>query len=142
MSSPPGSITLWLHRLQSESSQAAQLLWKRFFACMVAVARQREAALRDLHARFPDYLFGRSGVARLDVFAGRLDRAEELLAPLELRGRMRAAAFVALATVKIELARERSDLDEARMLASMWADLMPDHPYLARIRNLIEDSHP
>jgi DNA-directed RNA polymerase specialized sigma24 family protein len=44
MSSPPGSITLWLQRLQSESAQAAQVLWERFFARMVAVARQRLAA--------------------------------------------------------------------------------------------------
>ena len=80
------------------------------------------------------------GVARLEVMAGRLDRAAELLAPLTMQGRMRAAEFAALATVQIELALARGDRDEARTLARMWADLMPDHPYLATRRDLLQGS--
>jgi DNA-directed RNA polymerase specialized sigma24 family protein len=42
MSSVPGSITFWLQRLEDDP-EAAQVLWERFFARMVAVARQRLA---------------------------------------------------------------------------------------------------
>ncbi len=70
--------------------------------------------------------------------AGRLDRALELLAPLDLHGRMRAADFAALTTVKIELALAFGDREEALALARMWAQLRPDHPYLASRRDLLE----
>ncbi len=41
MSDDPGSVTGLLRQLQAESPQAAAALWERFFARMLALARQR-----------------------------------------------------------------------------------------------------
>jgi hypothetical protein len=81
-------------------------------------------------------------MARLEVFAGRLEQARELLMPLVTPRRMRVAEFVALATAKIDLALAEDDIEEAHNWAGMWEALLPEHPQLAAMRRRIEDASP
>jgi tetratricopeptide (TPR) repeat protein len=108
------------------------------------VQKRREdaaALIRDIHARFPDYLFGIVGLAELSREEGDLDQAAELLKPLASRRRLHISEFVALAKAQIDLLLERDDLEGARRWHAMWKQIAPDHPGVAYYGRLMETQH-
>jgi tetratricopeptide (TPR) repeat protein len=91
---------------------------------------ESEALLRQIHERFPDYLFGRTVMARLRVRAGDLDGARELLEPLLSRRRLHRSELAALAAAWIDLSLARGQADSARSWFDIWRRLDPEHPGL------------
>ena len=53
--------------------------------------KKADEMLRDIHQRHPDYFFGRTGMARLHIRAGKLDEARALLDPMLEMSRIHAS---------------------------------------------------
>jgi tetratricopeptide (TPR) repeat protein len=88
----------------------------------------------QIHERFPDYFFGKINMVHLDLAAGRLKEAEEMLAPLILEKRLHFSEFAALAQANIEVALAKGEQERARQWYEMWKQALPDHPLLFRYR--------
>jgi tetratricopeptide (TPR) repeat protein len=99
---------------------------------------EAEAIIRELHARHPDYLFARVGVARLHIRDGDLDAAEELLKPLLMRRRFHTTEAAALFAAQVDLLIARGNTDAARSWLAMWADIAPEHPEVIRRQIVLE----
>jgi predicted Zn-dependent protease len=101
--------------------------------------RVEEAAdlIRDIHARHPDYWFGRIGVARQAIEAGRLEEAQDILRPMLQQTRLHRSEFTALAAAEIELQLARGEPDGARSWLQMWEQMVPDHPQIPLMRRKI-----
>jgi tetratricopeptide (TPR) repeat protein len=95
---------------------------------------EAEALIREIHARHPDYLFGRVNMAYLTIQAKQLDEAQALLAPLVGRQRYHVSEFAALCQVEIELMLARKEYQAAQTWFDLWAGADPDHPALERWR--------
>jgi tetratricopeptide (TPR) repeat protein len=98
---------------------------------------ESEALVREIHERFPDYLFGRTNLAHLCVREGELDRAQALLEPLLARRRLHFTEFAALAAAHIDVLLARGERDGARSWLEMWEGIDPDHPGLAHWRRQV-----
>lgn len=96
-----------------------------------------EQMTRELHERFPDYLFARVSVARMLINNGELEAAEELLKPVMKRRRMHFSEAAALFGARIELELERDRPEAARTWFDMWASADPDHPQIAHYQRLL-----
>ncbi len=105
-------------------------LWNNLAVAYAQDGRVQDAEeiTRQIHARDPDYLFGRTNLALQHMRAGRLDEAEALLKPLRARKRMHVSEFAALMNAQIELCVARKDLDAARRWFDLWARTEPDSP--------------
>src|SRR5262249_27277390 len=101
--------------------------------------REAEALplVRQIHERFPDYLFARVSVARQAIRDGRLDEAEELLKPLLTRRRVHRSEFSALAQAQVDLLVARGQLQGAKQWLEMWASAIPDDPMLPDAAQLL-----
>jgi predicted Zn-dependent protease len=104
--------------------------------------RQEESRrlMREIHARFPDYWFGRIGVARQAIDEGRLEDAQEILQPMLQRTRLHASEFAVLATTEVELQLARGQVAGARSWLEMFKQMLPDHPNVAALRRMIRDA--
>jgi thioredoxin-like negative regulator of GroEL len=109
----------------------------------LAVEKQGRTAeahdlIRQTHARWPDYFFGRIALARLAIHAGNLDEADALLAPLRQRHKLHTTEFYALVGCQVEFHLARHE-DEA---AGSWVDMLramePDHPLVEQLEERIE----
>ncbi|MGH9942481.1 MAG: tetratricopeptide repeat protein [Pyrinomonadaceae bacterium] len=89
---------------------------------------------REIHERFPDYLFTRVGLARKHIADGQLDEAAALLNPLLARRRIHIAEYSALCQVQIELLHAQKNTEGARSWLEMWAGADPEHPGIAQWR--------
>lgn len=92
------------------------------------------AIFRKLHARFPDYLFARTALARHAILQGQLEMAADLLEPLQRRRNFHFSEWNALCDIQVSLLLLRGDLVLARTWYEMWSDSQPDHPGLATYR--------
>ncbi|MGH9840581.1 MAG: tetratricopeptide repeat protein [Blastocatellia bacterium] len=97
-------------------------------------SEEANALIHQIHARFPDYLFGRISVASLKILNGELDAAEELLKPLYSRKQMHYSEYAAFVSAQIELALARRNRKSARSWFEMWERIDPDNPNLERFR--------
>ncbi len=91
--------------------------------------------LRDIHQRHPDYFFGRVGMARIHIDAGRLDEAKALLNPMLEMTRIHASEFAVLATTEGELHLAQNQPEGAQHWLDMLKNVDPDNPavvYLER----------
>ncbi|MCI0491412.1 MAG: tetratricopeptide repeat protein, partial [Planctomycetes bacterium] len=84
--------------------------------------REKEAMslVRDIHARYPDYLFARVRLAEDAVKRRDFDAARSLLDPLMERNRFHQSEFAAMCNANIELLAARGDKDGARIWFDMW----------------------
>jgi tetratricopeptide (TPR) repeat protein len=86
--------------------------------------------IREIHRRWPDYFFGRIGMANLAMKEGDVGAAENYLEPLRQRRRLHITEFTALAVTSIQLALRKRQRDAARSWLRMWQELAPDDPRL------------
>jgi tetratricopeptide (TPR) repeat protein len=92
--------------------------------------REAEAvdSVEAIHREFPDYLFGRTYLAKHYARERRFDEAEALLAPLLERSRLHASEFAALCDAHVALEHAWKRREAARMWLSVWERAMPEHP--------------
>ena len=111
-------------------------LWNNLAATLGLQRREAEALaiIREVHGRFPDYLFARTALARQAMLQGELDLAVDLLEPLHRRRNFHVSEWNALCEIQVSLLLLRGDLALARTWYEMWADSQPDHPALATYR--------
>jgi RNA polymerase sigma factor (sigma-70 family) len=100
-----GSVTRWFDQLQTGNPGAAQMLWERYFAQLVSVARQK---LRDAPRRAAD----EEDVA-LNAFASFCRRAEEGRFP-QLSDRDGLWRLLVVITVRKALQLRRSEGQQKR----------------------------
>jgi tetratricopeptide (TPR) repeat protein len=82
--------------------------------------QEKEALVREIHERYPDYFFGRVNMARQCIREGNYERARLLLDPLLRQNRMHTSEFVALCTAEIELHLAQGNVDVARSWFDFW----------------------
>ncbi|NJK63892.1 MAG: tetratricopeptide repeat protein [Synechococcaceae cyanobacterium SM2_3_1] len=92
--------------------------------------RQQEAnqQIREVAARFPEYLFGKLGLAVLHVQAEEFEAAEAILKPFLSYRRLHFSEFAALSQTYLQLLFAQKRLDAAQSWLSMWERADPDHP--------------
>lgn len=91
---------------------------------------EAEAKIRDLHIRFPDYFFGIANVALMEIRAGNLEAARQMLNGLMQRKKFHTSEYDLLCRAFIELALAEENMDVARSWLEMWRKVSPDHPQL------------
>jgi tetratricopeptide (TPR) repeat protein len=101
--------------------------------------REPDEMIRQVHERFPDYFFGRVGMARIAVRAGELDKAADYLLPLLSQRKLHVTELDALAAVEIEVARAKKQPEGAMKWFEILAELYPESPNL---RALLEQVMP
>ena len=92
--------------------------------------QEGEALIREIHQRFPDYLFGRTSVARFEIRDRNFEAAEALLQPLLDHDRFHYSEFRALMGAQVELAMAKKDRKAAKKWLDMWEKVDPDSPQL------------
>jgi tetratricopeptide (TPR) repeat protein len=98
-----------------------------------------DALIRQIHERYPDYLFGRVNVAQLHIQDGELDKARELLTPLLTRRRLHFSEFAALCMAEISLFLAEGNREAARQWLQLWEGSDPDHPQLPEWRERVHE---
>ena len=99
---------------------------------------EAEVLIRDIHKRFPDYLFARTSLAQLHIDQGDFETAEALLKPVRGRDRFHYSEFEALMETQIELEMAKKNRQGARTFVDMWAGAAPDHPRVAYWKGQLE----
>ena len=82
---------------------------------------------RAIHAKWPEYFFGRIYMANTATLEGRFDVAEQYLRPMLTQQRFHITEFRAMATAYIQLEIERHRLDAAQSWVDLWKTVEPDH---------------
>jgi|SRR5579883_1077650 len=98
---------------------------------------EAEALSREIHRRFPDYLFGIIAVARLAIRDGRLDEAKALLDQVITRKRFHTTEYVALAAGEIDWHLAKGQHDGAVEWLKMLEEMVPDAHMLPDLRNRV-----
>lgn len=93
-----------------------------------------ETMSREIHERFPDYVFGRINLANLLIEKGEIEQAQELIAPLFSRKRFHFAEMSALAGAEISLALARGDQEAAEQWLKVMEQVDSDSADLAAYR--------
>ncbi|MCS6812627.1 MAG: tetratricopeptide repeat protein [Cyanobacteria bacterium] len=91
---------------------------------------EAEALIHEIHERFPDYVLGRTALAKFYAHAGEFDRANELLQPLFSYSKFHVAEYSALCDAQITILHAKGELDGATAWVKMWQNVTPDHPTL------------
>jgi len=92
------------------------------------------AIIRDVHGRFPEYLFARTALARQALLQDDLDLAADLLEPLHRRREFHVSEWNALCEIQLSLLLLRGDRGLARAWFEMWEDSQPENPQLETYR--------
>ncbi|MCZ7669772.1 MAG: tetratricopeptide repeat protein [Chloroflexi bacterium] len=77
--------------------------------------------IEDTHARFPDYLFARIGLARLLTQEKRLEEARELIKPILSLPQLHISEFRALARAQMDIALAADQIGRGTDLAATVA---------------------
>jgi tetratricopeptide (TPR) repeat protein len=103
-----------------------------------AQGRQDEAfdLLEQIHERWPDYFFGRVGMAQRCIKNGEYDKAEEYLDPLRKRTRLHTTEFAALCGGFVRLYLGKKEIDAAESWLKMLENVEPDHPFVEQFKPL------
>lgn len=96
------------------------------------------ALLEVLHYQHPDYLFARTGLAKVAMQNGDLERAQALLEPLYERRKFHVSEFDALCATQIDLLLMQNDRLSAQKWFDMWEDCSPQNPKLDFYRKLLK----
>jgi len=87
---------------------------------------QAEEIVRGIHQRFPDYFFGRTSLAQIEIRAGNLERAKELLKPLHDLDSMHFSEAMGYFSICIELALAHKQIEGAEASLRMMKSIEPD----------------
>jgi tetratricopeptide (TPR) repeat protein len=101
--------------------------------------RQAEAILllEVLYYQHPDYLFARTGLAKVAMQKGDLERAQALLEPLYKRRKFHVSEYDALCATQIDLLILQNDRLSAQTWFDMWKDCNPQNPKLDYYRRVL-----
>lgn len=88
------------------------------------------AITRQLATQYPDYLFGRVGMARLLTQEKKFDEARAWILPLIERSRFHFSEFRALQMAQVELLLAEENFDGVEKQLAMWQDVDPDAPQI------------
>jgi tetratricopeptide (TPR) repeat protein len=97
-------------------------------------SREAEELAREIHARFPDYLFGKVAMARILLRQGEMTKARELVAPLLTGRRLHFTEFSAIASVQIQLCLAEGKREGAQSWVQMLERSYPKDPNLPYYR--------
>ncbi|MFN0055603.1 MAG: tetratricopeptide repeat protein [Planctomycetales bacterium] len=84
--------------------------------------------IRDIHRRWPDYLFGRTAMSTLLLNEEKFDEAEALLNPLLGRPRFHTTEFRAVCVAMMQLFMAQGKLKSAAHWLEIWKQALPDDP--------------
>lgn len=101
---------------------------------------RREEHLRlahEIHERWPDYFFGRIGMANLATAAGRYEQAAAYLRPLGRRRKLHTTEFAALCSAHIDMLCGWDKREAARVWFDLWKSAQPDHPAIPERERLL-----
>ena len=87
-------------------------------------------SIEVLYCQHPDYLFARTGLAKVALQNGDLERAQALLEPLYERRKFHFSEFDALCATQIDLLLLQNDRSSAKTWFDMWEDCNPQNPKL------------
>lgn len=87
---------------------------------------QAEKMVREIHERFPDYFFGRTSLAQMEIRAENLERAKDLLKPLHDLDTMHVSEAMGYFSVSIELALAHKQIEGAEASLRMMKSIEPD----------------
>lgn len=92
---------------------------------------EADALIRDIVARYPDYIFASASLARLYIQDGDLDAAEELLRPFFSRDRFHVMEFGTFIDAYIGLLVAKGQKDNVQPWLKMWEQVYPEDPQLS-----------
>jgi len=95
---------------------------------------EAETLVRDIHRRFPDYLFARTTLATIHARQGQFDEARELLDPVRSQTKFHITEFAALVYAEFEIAMLRGADDVAKSWLKMMEQASPEHSSLPTMR--------
>lgn len=98
---------------------------------------EADALVEQVHERFPDYLFARTGLAQVCINRGDLPRARQLLQPLLERRRMGLSEFDAFCAAHVDLYLAEGDAKLAGAWFGAWESTNPENPKLALYRGKV-----
>lgn len=87
---------------------------------------QAEKMVREIHERFPDYFFGRTSLAQIEIRAGNLDRAKDLLKPLHDLDTMHVSEAMGYFSVSLELSLAHKQIESAEASLRMMMSIEPN----------------
>lgn len=102
--------------------------------------REAEAVslLEVLHYQHPDYLFARTGLAKVAMQNGNLERAQDLLEPLYERRKFHVGEFDSFCSTQIDLLLLQHDRLSAQNWFDKWEDCNPQSPELNFYRKFLK----
>jgi tetratricopeptide (TPR) repeat protein len=98
---------------------------------------EAEQLTRTIHSRWPDYFFGRIGMATICMRAEEYAEAEAYLVPLRERTRLHQSEYSALCHAYVMLYVGQRDFDAAKNWLKTWKEVQPDHPALAKLESTV-----
>ena len=107
------------------------------YAMQGRVAESNELA-RAIHARWPEYFFGRIFMANSATLEGRFDVAEQYLRPMLTQERFHITEFRAMISAYIQLEIERHRLDAAQSWVDLWKTVESDHHDMQMLQRRIK----
>jgi hypothetical protein len=92
-----------------------------------------------IHAKWPEYFFGRIHMANTATFEGRFGVAEQYLRPMLTQPRFHITEFRAMVTAYIQLEIQRNRFDAAQRWVDLWKSIEPDSPDLTAIQQRLKE---
>lgn len=107
------------------------------YAMQGRIAEADELA-RAIHAKWPEYFFGRLYMANVAMLEARFADAEKYLRPMLMKQRFHITEFRAMLTSYIQLEIERYRLHAAQRWLDFWKSVEPDHQELKLLQKRID----
>jgi len=95
---------------------------------------EAQTLIKQIHARYPDYLLGCTAMAMICIQEGNLECAENLLEPLRWFMHMNHSEFDAFCATHIELSLAKKKNELAGSWFEMWKSVRPESSQLDRYR--------
>lgn len=123
-----------------EAASDAPDLWNNLAAACALQGRDAESheLSRAIHAKWPEYFFGRIYMANTATREGRFDVAERYLRPMLTQKRFHITEFRAMVTSNVQLEIRRDRLDVAQSWIDTWKSIEPDSDDLIALQRLIQ----
>jgi tetratricopeptide (TPR) repeat protein len=99
---------------------------------------EAEALLHQIIERHPNYVFARVSMARTYILRRRFAEARALLEPLMEQERFHFSEFANFCTAQVELSLAERNHDAARTWLDLWANVDPDNPAIAVLRERVD----
>jgi tetratricopeptide (TPR) repeat protein len=94
-----------------------------------------EAAVRQIHARWPDYNFARMALAKMLASSGQVEAGRALIKPMMERTKLHFTEFRLLAMCQVEMELAEGNITHARSWLDMASRALPDDAALHDLLN-------